>query len=1196
MPQSRPGPLLGEDIPSPPRDPVRLAGWVKTWGVEAFASLTAVGSPEAPLPRHRFSGGRDVPLSFLELLLQQSGTLGGMGKLLQDAALERLSQAALARATLDEARRHFEQATPPADPVLAGFTDWLLAAHRRLPPDTRVPGRHAPVGVHVEAAAEPHLVYREDDLYAPTMDGTVKCHLRLIGWETDVPHLSVSQGHKHDQEAHPGLQRAALEAFVRFVCGEGSQDALEGLRHVLVTPGWSYLLQRLDGELDDLPEPDPEGEERRIGFRVTGQAPQLKVQPVLQKRQRGGGLSVGARIDWREAAAMEDVLTPEDLQVIRAHFDPVGRPPYGTGPHDLRATFACLLAMRDHPRTFWDLPGHPALEVATASVAVRFVEDAAHNLSSTFELGPLSLSASALLRFTPDRRHVIAVGAEEPHRIVLATLTPQTAALVKAFANTDVRLAPEAKEDLLARLQPLQGQVDLSLPASWIGELRPARFEPVVRVEPQQSGALDVTLLVRPLPRGPTWRPGQGPAVVLGGVYQQRHSVRRDFAQEELAAAALATRLGLDAPEDDTPFSYRVAAGDAAFDWLTQLQELQSAEDNPLQVEWPREGPLVAGGSVGRAQLKLRVNTQRDWFGVQGEALAADGTTIRLAELLAAAREGRRYVVVAGRTFYRLAEELRQLLELAEAERTDARGDLLQLGRAQAARVLSLLDHPEQIEADAAFARFRRRLDESEDIEPQVGPALTAALRPYQWEGVRFLARLAHWGAGAVLADEMGLGKTLQALALLEHRAPEGPALVIAPTSVNANWLAEAARFAPALRVQAYREAGRRELLAALGPGDVLVTSYAIAVLDAGALSEVPFASLILDEAQAIKNASTERARAVRSLAADWKLALTGTPLENRVSELWSLFHTVSPGLLGSWQRFRAVFAVPIERYGDLERRRRLAEIIRPYVLRRRKAEVAQELPPRTEVVRKVSLGPTERRAYETLRTSALANIDKQQRKANEKKNGEPKAQDVRMLLLAALTRLRQLSCHPRLVQPDAGPSSAKLETLLRLAGDLQENGSRALIFSQFRSLLDIVEPHLRAAGYDTLRLDGTTAAPDRAARVERFQAGEAQFFLISLKAGGVGLNLTAADVVIHLDPWWNPAVEDQASDRAHRIGQTRPVTVIRLIAEDTVEEAVLALHADKRALVDGVLEGTGVAGALSVDELVGLIKGRTPA
>ena len=685
---------------------------------------------------------------------------------------------------------------------------------------------------------------------------------------------------------------------------------------------------------------------------------------------------------------------------------------------------------------------------------------------------------------------------------------------------------------------------------------------------------------MRPVKLGAVFPPGEGPALVLEGQGRERHGARRDLSGERQASQALVERLGLGGADKIEPWSWRVAEGDPALHLVATLQELST-----VVVEWADEDRLLSMGTVSRGNMRMKVADRRDWFAVEGGAAVA-GEIVPLALLLAAIREDRRYVAVGARGFARIEESLRVALARAEAVLLDNRG-VIEVAPVGSDPLLGLVEQEAQIEASVAFLAVRTKMREGAAVRPELPPALEATLRPYQRAGVDWLARLAHWGAGAVLADEMGLGKTIQTLAVLQHRAATGPALIVAPTSVVQNWVDEAARFAPGLKVHLYRGADREAALRGVGPGDLVLTSYAIATLDVEALARISFGTLVLDEAQAIKNATTERSKALRQIDAGWRLALTGTPLENHLGELWSLLRVISPGLLGSWEQFRARYSIPIEKFGDDRRRQTLATLLRPFVLRRTKSEVARELPPRTELVRLVNLSPEEQELYDQFRASTLDEL------ARAKKDRDRDTKDLRFVMLAAITRLRQLCCHPRLVYPRTNASSTKAAHLIELLGELREGGHKALVFSQFRSFLELLAPRLRQQGFRVLVLDGTTPTETRAERIAAFQDGAADVFLISLKAGGFGLNLTAADYVIHLDPWWNPAVEDQATARAHRIGQNRPVTAIRLVAQGTVEEAVLGLHEAKRALAAGVLEGTEIAASLGTDELVTLIMGQ---
>lgn len=493
-------------------------------------------------------------------------------------------------------------------------------------------------------------------------------------------------------------------------------------------------------------------------------------------------------------------------------------------------------------------------------------------------------------------------------------------------------------------------------------------------------------------------------------------------------------------------------------------------------------------------------------------------------------------------------------------------------GRVDRAATPALVELLEGTAADVPpdLSRLRAFLSGDAGLpEPRVPTGLHAELRPYQLAGIQWLTFLREVELSGILADDMGLGKTLQALAVLLDTP--GPHLVVAPTSVLRNWEREAARFTPGMSVNVYHGPGR-----VLDNAHLTLTSYALLRIDRDLLRAREWGWVVLDEAQAIKNPESQTARAARGLTARHRLALTGTPVENRLDELWSLFHFLMPGLLGSRRSFRDELAQPIAA-GDARAAERLRRRVRPYVLRRLKRDVAKDLPPLTEVVLPCPMGDSQRAVYDTVRsTGRLRAI-----------GGKP------LQILEALLRMRQAACDPSLVpgvaRDDAG--SGKLDRLEELLVDIVVDDHKVLVFSQWTSLLDRVEDRLRGLGIDWVRLDGSTR--DRVGAVDRFQDPEGPpVFLISLKAGGTGLNLTAADYVVHLDPWWNPAVQQQATDRAWRIGQERPVVSCSLVAEGTVEERILALQEQKRHLADAAL-GTeaGILQSLTSDELRSLFE-----
>ncbi|MGH8446077.1 MAG: DEAD/DEAH box helicase, partial [Solimonas sp.] len=450
---------------------------------------------------------------------------------------------------------------------------------------------------------------------------------------------------------------------------------------------------------------------------------------------------------------------------------------------------------------------------------------------------------------------------------------------------------------------------------------------------------------------------------------------------------------------------------------------------------------------------------------------------------------------------------------------------------------------------------------------------LNATLREYQHAGFNWMVFLSKRGLGGVLADDMGLGKTLQTLAHVLLEKEQGrldrPALVVAPTSLVFNWRREAARFAPDLRVLVVHGQDRRKRFSAMAHVDLVLTTYALLPRDLEALKRQCWHLLILDEAQNIKNPRSKAAHSVSQLDARHRLCLSGTPLENHLGELWSLYQFLMPGYLGDDKSFRRRFRTPIEKHDDAGVRAQLARRVGPFLLRRTKNEVARELPPRTEIIRSVALEGAQRDLYETVRSAMQDELQ-----VEFERRGFAQS---RIALLAALLKLRQICCDPRLLKNEATEpvhESAKLDLLMTLLPDMLRQGRRILLFSQFTSMLALIEEALRECGIAYLLLTGATQ--DRESLVDRFQREEVPLFLISLKAGGVGLNLTAADTVIHYDPWWNPAVENQATDRAHRIGQDKPVFVYKLLSEGTVEEKIAELQARKRQLAEALFADSG--------------------
>lgn len=632
-------------------------------------------------------------------------------------------------------------------------------------------------------------------------------------------------------------------------------------------------------------------------------------------------------------------------------------------------------------------------------------------------------------------------------------------------------------------------------------------------------------------------------------------------------------------------------------------QEHYSASSNRMRLALPSQvllrtlSTLVQDGwqvqHEGRAvvpagALDVRAQSGIDWFDITG-AVTYGEHRVPLFHVLQRRAAGEDVIELPDGSMGLMPRaslaEWQAMLQLGERH-----GDTVRFGRGQLALVDVLLDSLPEPNVDAQLTHAREQLRDFRSVGEVAVPAgFVGELRGYQHEALGWFAFLRQFGLGGCLADDMGLGKTVQVLALLEARRAEGrgPSLLVVPRSLVFNWVQEAARFTPQLRVLDLSMPDRADTPIEQIDADLVITTYGTLRRDVLSLGQRRFDYLVLDEAQAIKNAGTATAKAARLLQGDHRLALSGTPIENRIEELWSLFEFLNPGMLGASTRFsraaRMLGDVAREA-GDSRPDDVLARALRPVILRRTKAQVASELPPRVEQTLEVELEPKQRAFYDELRVqqaeSLFALLDK---------TGMTRS---RMQILEALLRLRQAACHPVLADPRrAGLPSAKLDALIPALQEVTAEGHKALVFSQFTSFLALVKDRLDAVGLKYEYLDGRTK--DRGTRVARFQSPEGPpVFLISLKAGGHGLNLTAAEYVYLLDPWWNPAVEAQAIDRAHRIGQTRHVLATRVVARDTIESKILELQASKRALADAILSedkgGLGTIGRAELELLLG--------
>ena len=949
-------------------------------------------------------------------------------------------------------------------------------------------------------------------------------------------------------------------------------------------PEWEYPLKQIERFAFEI-----KGKRKPAARKATRQSPRrlvwdidsdeydhLEITPREQRANKNGAWSKGRTLPLKQLltkASTMDFLLAQD----RAAIATIKQEQYGWGNHKrFYLPIAGLYELAGHPHVYGADDGKPIDVVQTEPEL------------SVDEVGEDTIMVNIDPHGTEARETGYTVHFIDRRRCEVTRFSAGHKRLFDIIPEEGLQLPASARERLLEAVAGLTSEIRvqgaISETAETIEQIA-ADSRPWVKLEPRGNG-LSVELVVEPAPDTATYmEPGQGGATVFANRNGETVQAQRDLKAERVAVQELIGACPLLAALGGAQQSITLPE---PLDCLEMLEQVHAAEARCL---WPGAESFKIAAHAQPKSLKLSVKPAAEWFRASGQLEIDKGRVLNLRQLFALLDQqpDARFLKLEDGEFIALTTSFRrQLDDLRSLSTPAAEGSV----RFHAMTTPALQDFLEETTLDAAagWHKLCARLQDAQTFEPQLPSTLQAELRPYQLEGFRWLARLSRWGAGACLADDMGLGKTVQALALLLERAPDGPALVVAPTSVCANWVHEARRFAPTLNVINYTGAAstRAQLLQTLAPFDLVITTYGLLQIDVDTMTQVEWHSAVLDEAQAIRNPITKRARAARKLKAGFRLVTTGTPIQNNLTDLYSLFSFINPGLLGSMEQYRRNFALPVEKDSDPDARARLRRVIAPFVLRRLKTEVLDDLPERTEIILHVEMSAEEAAIYEALRQRAVEDLETlPQGQAAE---GERKLQ-----VLAHLTRLRLACCNPRLVAPAEAsapiPASSKLETFAETLAELLANRHKALVFSQFVKHLKLVEEYLEKAGVSYQYLDGSTPARTREKRIAAFQAGEGDVFLISLKAGGVGLNLTAADYVIHLDPWWNPAAEDQASDRAHRIGQTRPVTIYRLVTQGTIEEQIVDLHHHKRDLADRLLEGADAPARLNTEELLNLLR-----
>lgn len=907
------------------------------------------------------------------------------------------------------------------------------------------------------------------------------------------------------------------------------------------------------------------------------------VQPIEQKLQKNGGWSAGRNIGVKRLLEEGQSLAWATEQDKKA-FAGIKREDSwysATYSFSFSRTLPLLVG---HPLVFDDDTREP-IQIEQNAIQLHLTQNANDCL--------LAMSHNP----TETEMHFGFMCTQKENVLSLISIPQSWRTFLTMLGHDGLHFPAEA----LPRVIDIARQSGIALAMHIESENVQADSTPIIQIQQRGQGFIG-SLKVRPFTvlGSPLYTPTQGQTDVVAALStsaqdQKSDATRpvcttRDFAAEQKAADALFAAC----PSLEENASAWQLCFNTPQELLQALQELQVLQEEkpdstPFILEWPKGEQIRLRGNVSPSHVKISLNKKGDWFALEGEIRISEHDVLRLSTVLDAMKgSDGNFVPLGNGEFLRLSQDLQKKLEQLEhlAQKTSGK---------RGAKNDELFIHPlaaESLEKNVADFDFKAdthwketvsRMEEAFAITPELPRSLQATLRPYQQEGFEWLCRLAHWGVGACLADDMGLGKTVQTIATMLSLAHEGPCLVVAPTSVCSNWESELARFAPSLNVHRLGAASTRKgLIENLKAQDVLIVGYGLLHNEIKHLAACSWRMAIFDEAQALKNATTKRAKAGHSIEAKFKLALTGTPVENRLDDVWSLFNTINAGLLGTADTFRQRFGS-----GDKAAMKTLRALLRPFILRRLKSHVLDELPTRTEQTIIIEPSAQEEAYYEVLRRRAVEALE----------NTEETAGQRRLHIFAELTRLRRACCHPTLADNTAqdvltGPSS-KMAHFLEMLEDLRATGHKMLVFSQFVDHLHLVRNALVEKGISFQYLDGSTPEKTRAKSVADFQNGEGDVFLISLRAGGQGLNLTAADYVFHLDPWWNPAVEDQASDRAHRMGQLRPVTIYRLVMARSVEEKILALHQQKRDLAANFLANTDSgAMALSEKELMDLFIG----
>ncbi|BBM85489.1 DEAD/DEAH box helicase [Candidatus Uabimicrobium amorphum] len=800
--------------------------------------------------------------------------------------------------------------------------------------------------------------------------------------------------------------------------------------------------------------------------------------------------------------------------------------------------------MVGHPYVFWGKEPHTQVEVVAETPHI-VLEKTSTNYKFLF---PYNLAQDNIICLC------------EENKIRVITLSERQGEILRMMGQQLI-LPNTAKEQIQNVTKLIAKEMDILSPNTDMGNIEfvevptkvYARFDKILNKD------FRADLIVKPFGEEQVFPPGEGTQTFFDAATKRYLS--RNVKSEKHDAQKIVESVSL--PADN-------------YSW-----ELDTAECLQLLLKWKDTIPIewIHGKKPNISSLgsvSLKVVQKKDWFELDSQIHIDDKRVWDIKKFLKFL-DNNNYIQLSDDHFAIVTNELRQKLE-----ELSLCMDKKRIHKALAPHVGNILSGFDEVEYNIEWQKHVQKINKIRSQQVNIPQDFNATLRPYQKQGFIWLSQLLEWGVGACLADDMGLGKTIQTLALLLKNKNKGASLVVAPTSVCINWAIECNKFTPSLTPYVFNSQSPNALLKRLKNGDLLITSYGILQNRADVFSKKKWNIVILDEAQSIKNIYAKRTQAALKLQSKFRMITTGTPVENSLHELWTLFHFINPGLLGSLQTFKNKFIVPIELHKCENATQRLKNMVAPFILRRTKNQVLKDLPEKIEKVMYIDMSHEENNFYEALRQKSIERFTKSK---SQREEGQKHIE-----ILAEIMRLRRACCHPQLVHPNSQIVSSKLQVFGEILDEIMQGKDKVLVFSQFVDYLKMAEKIVKDKNILYQYLDGSTTQKQRQKRIDLFQNGESQVFLISLKAGGVGLNLTEANFVIHLDPWWNPAAEDQATDRAHRIGQKKVVTVYRLVTNHTIEQKIIGLHENKRDLASKILDGTNKPSKLDAKMLLQLL------